>query len=355
MHDYVSTQEIVRQLIPFLAKKEIPLTPENYRLWFEYFLGKKEEIRKRLDQLLQSDAVFNSELNDSLYTEFFVRDLHKESAEKVQAEIDAAEKLGGKISDMVVSLMKDILAGIDSTSGYGEKLTKYQASMKSVSGIDDIRNVITEILQETQKVTAESSKIHKKLEKSSEDLDTLQTKLLKAKNEARTDNLTKLWNRRFFDEHLQSSINAVEKGREYSLIFIDVDHFKKFNDAFGHVIGDKLLMHIASEMRKHARQNAHVCRYGGEEFGIICMDSDLDRAATLAETIRKEVKSVDFTIRGKKADVTVSAGVTVIRPGDSPKNVVERADTALYLAKNSGRDNVKTENDAKSAAKIAKN
>ncbi|MBI3793746.1 MAG: GGDEF domain-containing protein [Nitrospinae bacterium] len=355
MVDNVTTRAIVRQVIPFLVKKSIPLTPENYRVWFEYFSGRKEEIKKRLDELLESDTAFSDELNEKLYEQFFVRSLEKESAEKVQREIDAAELLGSKINMMVVNLMRDILAGANSTTGFGEKLKKYQTTMQKMEGIDDVRSLLTSILKDTNEAAAETTKVHKKLEKTSDELETLQIKLTEARNDARTDNLTKLWNRRFFDETLAATVTDAKAGKNVSLIFLDVDFFKKFNDNYGHLIGDKLLVHLAKEIKKKLEQHSHVCRYGGEEFAVILPNTALKRATELADVIRVEVEGMSFTVRGTDVDVSISAGVAQIRPDDTPKSVVERADTAMYAAKTAGRNNVKTENDVKAGAQVAKN
>ncbi len=350
MSDTAVTKDIVRQLVPFLSRKGIPITPENYRIWFEYFLGRKEEIKKHLDELLAADTVFSLELNEKLYEKFFVRTLGPETTEKVQAEIEAADTLSRKVSEMVINIMKDVLAGSESSSGYGKKLQQYMGIMESSSGLADVQTLLSKILKDTNETTSQTLKMQKKLEHSSEELEVLHAELVNAKNDARTDNLTRLWNRRFFDESMVETLKQAKQGKRCSLLMLDIDHFKRFNDEFGHLIGDKLLKHVSKSLRNIATGDARVCRYGGEEFAIIHLSADLQQATALAERIRKEIEEVSFTVKGKDVDVTISIGVSQARADDSVQTFIERADSALYAAKRSGRNAVKTEKDIQVSA-----
>ena len=326
------------------------MTPENYRIWFEYFVGRKEEIKNRLDELLASDTIFTKELNEKLYEQFFIRDLVHESAQKAQMEIETADVLSHKVSEMLINIMKDMLSGVESTSGYGEKLKKYMGHMGQASGLPEVQTLLANLLRDTQETTAQTRQMQKKLETSSEELQALQVELVNTKREARTDNLTRLWNRRFFDETMAETLASCKKGMACSLLMLDIDHFKKFNDEFGHLIGDKLLRHVAKEMKNLCPPAAQVCRYGGEEFAIVLTGANLRAAMEVAEKIRKDVEDVSFTVKGRDIDVTISIGGSEMRPDDTLKTVIERADAALYLAKRSGRNNTKSEKDITQSA-----
>jgi len=177
----------------------------------------------------------------------------------------------------------------------------------------------------------------------------LQEQLEIAKREARTDELTGLYNKRALTEYLSREISYARRhGTQLSVIVIDVDHFKQFNDTHGHQAGDRALIHLADIIRKSARTEDNTFRYGGEEFTIVARQAP-EGMKELAERIRKAVENTPF--EGKS--ITISLGVSTLRPGDSLTSLIERADRALYLAKDSGRNRVTTEleNDGKVSAK----
>ena len=151
------------------------------------------------------------------------------------------------------------------------------------------------------------------------------------------DPLTHLYNRGAFDEALQKLIASAEG---FSCILLDIDHFKRVNDTFGHVEGDSVLKEIAPILQKHSRKRDMACRYGGEEFILLLPGSKLDNATAVAERIRRNISKNVHTPDGK--NITVSAGCSEHLAGESGISVVERADNALYTAKQSGRNRVCT-------------
>lgn len=150
-----------------------------------------------------------------------------------------------------------------------------------------------------------------------------------------TDFLTGLKNRRAFDLLLNEESSRTERSHSpLALAFVDVDHFKSFNDAFGHVAGDDALQQVARILQSQARLYDHVARYGGEEFAVILPDTGLDAAMVVAERIRHAVQNFDWHRR----PITVSVGVAIATTVQGRTNLLERADTALYQAKDSGRN-----------------
>ena len=183
---------------------------------------------------------------------------------------------------------------------------------------------ITE-LKETQNRLAEA---HAQLSLKNRELEKLST----------TDSLTKLYNRLKIDELLEKTLySAVRYGRVFSLIMIDIDHFKKVNDTFGHLVGDKALLQLADILRAQVRKTDHLGRWGGEEFLIISEDTDLKGAELMAEKLRTAVSRSTFPDIGS---LTISLGVTSYQEGDSRITMIQRVDTALYRAKESGRNQV---------------
>ncbi len=162
----------------------------------------------------------------------------------------------------------------------------------------------------------------------------------KLKNMAIKDDLTNIYNRRYFIEKLEQEINRVKRGaKTFSLIFFDIDFFKNINDKFGHSIGDYILTALANEVKNRIRKSDVFVRWGGEEFIIMLPRTCLRDAVGFAEQLRQLVKKI--RIPGTTRSITVSFGVVEYIKGESLDNVITRADEKMYLAKKSGRDNVK--------------
>lgn len=159
-------------------------------------------------------------------------------------------------------------------------------------------------------------------------------------NFAAYDNLTKAHNRRYFIEYLNKEISRAErKGTTFSLIMFDIDRFKHINDTYGHSTGDEVLKTLINIVQKDLRKSDVLSRIGGEEFMILLPDAKIKEAVFTAERARKTIENYTFKDVGK---VTVSFGVTIYQDGDIIDDMLKRADTALYLAKNGGRNRTET-------------
>lgn len=174
--------------------------------------------------------------------------------------------------------------------------------------------------------------------------DLLRKSLSRTIEMAVTDSLTGLHNRRYLDSHMSMLFaRSVSRDRPLSLLIIDMDHFKRINDTFGHDAGDDVLRDFAGRLNRNIRGIDLACRYGGEEFVVVLPDTDQRMAAVVAERIRGTVASTPFIIRAGTAnvDVTISIGIASLQPrDDSVEKLFKRADTALYEAKRSGRNRV---------------
>jgi diguanylate cyclase (GGDEF)-like protein len=153
-----------------------------------------------------------------------------------------------------------------------------------------------------------------------------------------TDRLTGLYNRRYLDQKLTGELSRSKRaGQSFGIILMDVDHFKMINDTYGHQEGDHVLQEVGTILHKWTRKTDIVSRWGGEEFMVVCPDTDQTGVLKLAEELRKAMELYDFRI---SAGITASFGTTSLHPGDTVEMMVARADTALYLAKEKGRNRV---------------
>ncbi len=160
------------------------------------------------------------------------------------------------------------------------------------------------------------------------------------------DPLTRAYNRRFLMQHLHSELAfSARQGMSLALLLVDIDHFKRVNDTHGHAVGDVVLQLVASTIQRLLRPYDALCRYGGEEFIVVIRDTSLRNAEILAQRIRRQIEALRFDVEGESESVTVSIGVTAVRPepgADSPDTLLVAVDDALYEAKEAGRNRVRS-------------
>ncbi|MCZ2120675.1 MAG: GGDEF domain-containing protein [Anaerolineales bacterium] len=170
----------------------------------------------------------------------------------------------------------------------------------------------------------------------------LQQLTQKLKEQATRDPLTGVFNRRFLAESLTKEIaHAVRESRTISIVMLDVDHFKKINDTYGHQCGDEALQNLANFLVENSRQGDIVCRYGGEEFAILMPQASAQGAYERAETWRREFGAKRLCVKNQELRVTFSAGVANFpKHGADSETLLQAADSALYQSKNNGRNQV---------------
>lgn len=181
----------------------------------------------------------------------------------------------------------------------------------------------------------------------SNQVEALKNRVSELAEQVRTDPLTNLYNKR----HLLSALDMeLERGSRSqhptSLIMLDIDHFKAFNDLHGHVVGDKILVHVASTIKNTIRKIDIACRYGGEEFAIILPSTPLLTADRVAERVREFITALTINLNNQELSVTASFGVSCFTCNSNPRSseaLIDRADQQLYKAKKLGRNKVCTE------------
>ena len=184
-----------------------------------------------------------------------------------------------------------------------------------------------------EKVSALDPKFREKIE---ELFGTMKESISILYEAATHDEKTGLYNSKFFETILDMEIEKVKRGQEkLSLFIIDIDFFKKINDKYGHLKADELLVRLAEVLTKQFRKSDIISRFGGEEFFILLPETDLKKAKKITSRLRTAIKSDKIL---KKHSVTVSGGLTEFKKRDTKKTFKQRADKALYKAKNSGRD-----------------
>jgi diguanylate cyclase len=243
--------------------------------------------------------------------------------------------------------MIETVAG--TASSYSESLAGATEQLAISKDRDGLRGIVENLVATTKAMERSNQKLEERLSASKKEINELQVSLEAVRTESLTDPLTQLANRKYFDVTLEKAIaDAIEKDEPLSLMLTDVDHFKAFNDNFGHLTGDQVLRLVAISVRQNVKGKDIAARYGGEEFAVVLPNTILRAATTVADHIRREVMSKELMKRSTGehlGHVTISIGVATLRKGDTPQSLIERADSCLYAAKRNGRNRVICETD----------
>ncbi len=313
-------------------------TPRHYELWFVHLSEANPELTRRIQTLLQSGQPLTSALMDRLYAEFLAG---------AETELDVIGMESDALQDVAQTLVDQVAGGQVALRHYGDALAQGAADLKQDRTHDGLVRAIMTLTSETARAAERNRELQNQLSASAARIDKLRKTLSEAKREATTDGLTGLSNRRAFDTRLRR-ILAEATGdssdlKPLSLLLMDVDHFKRFNDLHGHRVGDLVLRLVARLLAENVKGRDMVARFGGEEFAVLLVGADLNAAASVARQIGGAISTKKLATRGGGqgyAYVTVSIGVAQMRIGESSGALIDRADRALYEAKRTGRNRV---------------
>ena len=338
MNDTESLEETaryVRLVLPLMTKHAIPITPKNYTTWYHYVSGKNKEHQETIDSIIEKKEPFSKKTNEMLYQRFF--------EDQYENKLNVVRK---NLQDTLLSILKELSEISGQTEIYESSTLKCVDKLSEDMSVNEIRNVLDEAIAATKEIRKSGESTQQRLKETTENMQVLQKEFEQAKSELLVDFLTGVLNRKGFDETLEKSVS--ETTGHLSLLIVDIDYFKKFNDTHGHIVGDKILRIMAKNMQKSVRGSDFTARIGGEEFAVILPKTPLLGAMTVAETLRASVAQLKLEKKAKSESlgtITVSIGVAQYRPGEPLENFTNRADQALYFAKNAGRNRVATESD----------
>ncbi len=341
----MSEQEFKRALgyansaIDLLKRGSIPPYPQFYELLYTYATGVNPVLNQRINAIFREGDP-TVDLAERLYNEFL----------KAQ---DTNERISS-VSERMASRIEAVHDAIDTAMATANA---YSGSLQSASGDLDgdidpelMRTMAKRLLGETRRMQDANHQLELKLEASRDDISALQRDLDEVRRESMLDPLTKIFNRKYFDEGMLKAFSDASGGEPLCLLLLDIDHFKRFNDTWGHQTGDQVLRLVAMTLKSNIKGQDVAARYGGEEFAAILPATDLEGAVIVADNVRKAVQAKELLKRStneKLGRITASFGVAAFRPGDTPSTLIERADRCLYAAKHAGRNRVISENDLK--------
>jgi diguanylate cyclase len=325
----IEARPLADAVITTFKKYEIPATPDNYTLWYEYHAGHSPNLRRTIDVIISSNAGFDEKT---------LHDLHAVFCSSLKEEEAVRET-----SLRVQKTLKDVIELADRAR---TDANQFGATLNIASGdfgksVDNLKDLIENLVRETKKMAGRNEYVGVRMRESADKIETLERNLESAIREATLDGLTGVANRKSFDATLRKLAgDAMNSGDDLALLMIDIDHFKSVNDNWGHQVGDIVLRHLAKTLQQAVRGQDHVARYGGEEFAVILPRTDANAAVIVGENIRqalaKDPLLLDTT--PQMNPITVSIGASCYEPGDPLSEWVGRSDAALYRAKREGRD-----------------
>ena len=319
-------------------------TPLNFELWLHYLGDPEGPLGREIGRLLAASEPFTEATSEMLAAEYLPRG-------RLSEEIRDA----GAVLDRELNSVAEAIAQAHRThADYGETLASAANTMMSIDGGPGLKKLVTSLASATRKVQRENVSLERRLESSTSEVARLREHLEQVRRDAMTDALTNLANRKAFDEHLeQACLNADKTGQALTLAVLDIDHFKRFNDTWGHQTGDQVLRYVASVLGRVARHPRMAARYGGEEFAVVFPGEEAGTVHAALEAIRQEIGSRALRRRSTNDElgaVTISVGYAQQRPKESPNALLERADEALYASKRGGRNRLTAAESLEAAA-----
>jgi len=337
MH-YPETPEVASKFalsaLKRLKEQGIATNPINFSIWYEYFAGKNDDLKKTVDSMMSVDTAQNEDACADLYNRFIV------AGASAARDKDWSERIEA-VTDCIV----DALTATGSEAEeYGQALKFFSGSLQNADDIEQIRGLVVNIIEETDSMDTRSKELNQRVNEPADEINALRKALDDSRRDALTDSLTGVANHKCFDqETFAATQEMLETGQPLSLILADLDHFKTFNDIYGHQLGDQVLRLVGKTLYNSVKGKDIAARYGGEEFAIVLPDTTSGGATAVAENISKTVASKRLQKKGSDdalGAVTMSFGVTSYHTGEDIANFIERADQALYLAKKLGRNRV---------------
>ncbi len=328
-------KKIYSQIDALFKKHNITPLPVNYLVWYHYFKGDIQPLNTEMTSILENPSQFTDRLGLRLYEQFLE-----------QEELEAENKYDFAMRQFVDDIIQKL-------GDWNENLEKQSAEMgycaiklnDSETSSEELEEMAKYIAQTALQIQSSNEQIREEFKDNSNEIHELRKQLQQAKAEALQDELTQIGNRKAFNASLMDlAIEHKAKPHSLCLIMTDIDHFKSFNDTYGHPVGDSVLRYFSNIMRKSSQDNEVLCRYGGEEFAILLKNSSIEQAALRAEQIRAQIEKARLTLKNSNEPIktiTASFGISHFKGAeDELEDFIQRADENLYKAKQSGRNQV---------------
>lgn len=325
--------ELLRQVLALMGQHDAAFNPVSFAVWYEFAAG----INPRLTQGVRHAIELEPRLGDAalahLYQEFVA-----------QVDPIIMQRISTELQHMMTDISDSALRTGEHAGAFGRQLNGLTAVLQS-NDTSAMSPMVQQALVGTAQMKSSVEELAQQVAAGRQEIERLQVDLVRARDDATLDPLTKILNRKGFDEQLALMLQQpLVDGEAHCLIMLDIDHFKKVNDTHGHVMGDRVIQVLGEVLRSCVSgQSQSVARYGGEEFAVLLSHSTLDEGMKVAELVRKRTKAMKIRDRRTQEvvlTVTISGGLTSVQQGDDADALIARADGALYRSKQAGRDRI---------------
>jgi len=325
----------LRKAVPKMIEHDIVPNPFNYTLWYSYYSNKFPQLNLELDYVVDRFGTCPTNMSENLFLKHIIK-IDKEGLNRQQ-------KYQQAIVSLVESLSKNIENSSSKTKSFADGLKDNIGQLDAFELPETLRETVEKLSENAISLCDVAKCFELQVSAAKSEIEQLKEELEKSQKLALTDSLTGLSNRRVFEAcyHAEMSEHTASKA---SLVMMDIDNFKVFNDTHGHVMGDQVLKVVGKLLSDECQHPLLAVRFGGEEFVMYCPEMQADQAGELAEKVRKKLSSISLSNKrtGEKISaVTASFGVAQVEPNDLLSDLIEKADKALYDAKNSGKNQVK--------------
>ncbi|MBI1365394.1 MAG: diguanylate cyclase [Alphaproteobacteria bacterium] len=329
-----SLAEIGQKVFSELHDMGVPPTPECYEVWFKYRQNSTPELTKEIETHIAAGKRVDADFLMRIFYQFCEnKDLgpvFQRYFERMLGEVEGLQGVAQGLSE--------------SAKEFGSDVAVLSPAPDQTISDAELRSLLAALIETAAQATQRNQELENKLSVAIDNISRLRDSIEAIEQDAYTDYLTKLANRRRFEKFLNDAIEYAERDKEpLSLIICDIDYFKKFNDEYGHQIGDQVLKYVADVLRNNTKGRDLAARYGGEEFAIVLPNTTLKNAQTLAEQIRVRLAKKRLVNKAGNQDlgtITMSFGVAEHVGSTGAESLFERADQALYEAKAEGRNKV---------------
>nr|WP_286246469.1 GGDEF domain-containing protein [Pseudoalteromonas sp. MM1] len=322
-----------------MVKYRMPVTPINYAIWYCYVQGSKPALNAELDHVIAEQQTCTQNKAKEIFDKHLSED-----------DLVFFQEMADRFHGTMEQVQNDISITLNHSKSFTTSLVDSQnelASLANVNSFNEILGCVERLTDESVAMQDYAREFQTKLAVAYNEIKDLKEALNLSKEAADTDPLTGFFNRRKFDDDIQQFCQTYSEQADDSvlavLIMFDIDHFKRFNDDFGHQKGDEVLKLVAKKVSQNISDNLNVYRYGGEEFCITGYFDSINDIMVFADKIRLDIASL--TIRKKddansKRAISASFGLAILRPFTKGSVLIERADRALYIAKTHGRNRI---------------
>jgi diguanylate cyclase len=329
--DRNASGEILRLIIHKMREHPAAFTPLNYAVWYEFTTGINPALSEAMGKLLDGGDKLDDDIIEKLYIKY-VSECNMDVQRVLREDI---QQLLGKVAGFTEVTDQQ-------AHQFGNSLQTYGDTLKQNPDASMLGALINDMSGDTDKMRDSMQNLQSELEASKQQVEQLHQELQSARGEALTDPLTSILNRRGFETRAMQTFadqETLDKG--LCILMFDIDHFKKINDTYGHLFGDKVIRAVAATLKSKVRGEDSVARLGGEEFAVMLPETDIAGARVVAEHVRQSIergKIRRLDTQEQIGGITLSVGIAAYTSGTSVTNLLDQADKALYISKKTGRN-----------------